>query len=126
MCRIHRIHSRSEKPGTDHRSIPFRCFETGDLVIFEYHRNPRHDRQIDIANLPEFGPATEAIKRLTQNPTHWSFQSDNPAYEPTRVPKNEIAHPILGTMVYFPSSGFRILLPFKYSIIPLLRAGHCS
>jgi hypothetical protein len=32
----------------------------GDLVIFEYHRSPRRDREIVIANLPEFGPATDA------------------------------------------------------------------
>jgi SOS-response transcriptional repressor LexA len=74
----------------------------GDLVIFEYHRTPRRDRQIVIANLPEFGSAvdgTEAIKRLTQDADHWIFESDNPAYEPIRVPKHDISHPILGTMV---------------------------
>lgn len=42
---------------------------------------------------------TEAIKRLTQDANHWIFESDNPTYEPVRVPKNEIAHPILGTML---------------------------
>ncbi len=74
----------------------------GDLVVFEYHRSPRHDGEIVSANLPEFGPATEgteAIKRLTQDATHWIFKSDNKAYPPVRIPKNEIAHPILGTMV---------------------------
>ena len=63
---------------------------------------PCRDGEIVIANLPEFGPATdgtEAIKSLIQDATHWIFKSDNPAYEPVRVPKNEIAHPILGTMV---------------------------
>ncbi len=74
----------------------------GDLVIFEYHRTPRSGRQIVIANLPEFGAATdgtEAIKRLTQDADHWIFEPDNPDYEPIRVPRHEIAHPILGTMV---------------------------
>lgn len=74
----------------------------GDLVIFEYHRSPRRDREIIIANLPEFGadsPGTEAIKRITQESNCWIFQSDNPAYLPIRVSKNETSHPILGTMV---------------------------
>jgi hypothetical protein len=74
----------------------------GDLVVFEYHRSPRRDGEIVIANLPEFGPATdgtEAIKRITQDATHWIFQSDNPAYGPKSVAQNEIGHPILGIMV---------------------------
>lgn len=74
----------------------------GDLVVFEYHRTPRRDREIVIANVPEFGTATdgtEAIKRITQDAVHWIFESDNNVYDPIRVPKNEIAHPILGTMV---------------------------
>ncbi len=74
----------------------------GDLVVFEYHRSPRRDREIIIANLPEFGAGshgTEAIKRITQESDCWIFQSDNPAYLPIRVSKNETSHPILGTMV---------------------------
>lgn len=74
----------------------------GTLVVFEYHRNPRRDREIVIANFPEFGPGetgTEAVKRITQDADCWLFQSDNPAYQPIRVSKIEIAHPILGTMV---------------------------
>ena len=45
----------------------------GDLVIFEYHRTPRRDREIVIANFPEFGPGThgtEAIKRLGTPASH--------------------------------------------------------
>ena len=74
----------------------------GSLAIFEYHRTPRRDREIVIANLPEFGPGetgTEAVKRITQDAGCWIFQSDNPLYQPIRVSKNVIAHPILGTMV---------------------------
>lgn len=74
----------------------------GDLVIFEYHRSPRGDREIVIANLPEFGPGThgtETIKRITQDAEDWIFISDNPAHAPIRLAKTETAHPILGTMV---------------------------
>ena len=74
----------------------------GDLVIFEYHRTPRSDREIVIANLPEFGPGmhgTEAIKRITQDANYWIFLSDNAAHQPIQVSKSETSHPILGTMV---------------------------
>lgn len=74
----------------------------GALAVFEYHRTPRRNREVVIANFPEFGPGepgTEAVKRITQNANFWIFQSDNPAYQPIPVAKNEIAHPILGTMV---------------------------
>lgn len=78
--------------------------QPGDLIVFEYHRTPRHDRQIVIANFPEFGSGetgTEAIKRITQDTFCWIFQSDNADYKAIRVPKTEITHPILGTMVEF-------------------------
>jgi hypothetical protein len=42
---------------------------------------------------------SDCFEHLTQNATHWIFKSDNHAYEPVRVPKNEIAHPILDVMV---------------------------
>jgi SAM-dependent methyltransferase/SOS-response transcriptional repressor LexA len=74
----------------------------GTLVIFEYHRTPRHDREIVIANFPEFGPGetgTEAVKRITQDAENWIFLSDNAGYAPLRVPKTEVSYPILGTMV---------------------------
>lgn len=74
----------------------------GDWLVFEYHRTPRRDRQIVIANLPEFGPdsvGTEAIKRITQDALDWIFLSDNPAHPPFRVRKSETGHPILGTFV---------------------------
>lgn len=74
----------------------------GDLVIFEYHRSPRSDREVVVANFPEFGSGshgTEAIKRITQDAGDWIFESDNPDYAPIRVQKTEMAHPILGTMV---------------------------
>jgi SOS-response transcriptional repressor LexA len=77
-------------------------FQIGDLLVFEYHRSPRTDRQIVIANLPEFGPGhigTEAVKRITQDATSWQFHSDNPVYQPIIVPKAETNHPILGTFV---------------------------
>lgn len=74
----------------------------GDYVVFEYHRTPRRQGQIVIANLPEFGrgtPGTEAIKRLREEPAHWVFESDNSVYEAIRIEKGEIGFPILGTMV---------------------------
>jgi len=78
------------------------ALQVGDLVIFEYHRTPRRDGEVVVANFPEFGSGshgTEAIKRITQDATDWIFASDNPAYDPIRVPKSETSHPILGTMV---------------------------
>jgi SOS-response transcriptional repressor LexA len=77
-------------------------FQIGDLLVFEYHRSPRADHQIVIANIPEFGPGhsgTEAVKRISQDATTWKFHSDNPDYEPIIVPKAETNHPILGTFV---------------------------
>jgi len=74
----------------------------GSLVVFEYHRTPRRDREIVIANLPEFGPGeigTEAIKRIAQDADCWLFESDNPVHDSIRVFKHDCAHPILGTMV---------------------------
>lgn len=75
----------------------------GELVVFEYHRSPRCDGEIVIANLPEFGAdggtGTETIKRIRQDVEHWIFTPDNPAHEPIRVPKGEVSHPILGTFV---------------------------
>jgi ubiquinone/menaquinone biosynthesis C-methylase UbiE/SOS-response transcriptional repressor LexA len=76
--------------------------QIGDFVVFEFPRNPLRDHEIVIANLPEFGsdsPGTEAIKRVTQDATHWIYESDNPTFESFRVSKSDIAYPILGTMV---------------------------
>lgn len=74
----------------------------GDLVVFEYHRTPRRQGEIVIANLPEFGrgiAGVEAIKRFREEPENWVFASDNPEYEAIWVEKDEIEFPILGTMV---------------------------
>jgi SAM-dependent methyltransferase/SOS-response transcriptional repressor LexA len=74
----------------------------GDLVVFEYHRSPRKDGQIVIANIPEFGSAdngVEAIKCINQDSKNWIFQSENAAYSDFLVPKNLTAFPILGIMV---------------------------
>lgn len=73
-----------------------------DLVVFEYHRTPRSQGQIVVANLPEFGrgnAGTEAIKRIREERDFWVFESDNSVYEPFRVEKEEAVYPILGTMV---------------------------
>jgi len=73
-----------------------------DLVVFEYHRSPREDGQIVIANVPEFGiggHGIEAIKRMRQNAENWIFQSENPSYPDFVIPKNVADRPILGTMV---------------------------
>lgn len=75
---------------------------SGDLVVFEYHRKAQRQGQVVVANLPEFGRGTagvEAIKRFREDQSHWVFSSDNPIYEPILVDKEEIDHPILGTMV---------------------------
>jgi SAM-dependent methyltransferase/phage repressor protein C with HTH and peptisase S24 domain len=76
--------------------------QIGALVIFEYHRSPRIDGQIVIANIPEFGSTdhgVEAIKRITQDEENWIFQSENSSYPAFTVPKNLTESPILGTMV---------------------------
>ena len=74
----------------------------GDLVVFEYHRSPRKDGQIVIANIPEFGSTdhgVETIKRITQDSEHWIFQSENPSYADFTVPKYITPSPILGIMI---------------------------
>ena len=74
----------------------------GDLAVFEYHRSPRKDGQIVIANIPEFGSAehgVEAIKRIYQDAENWIFQSENQSYTNFSVPKYLTASPILGIMV---------------------------
>jgi SOS-response transcriptional repressor LexA len=77
-------------------------FQIGDYAVFEYHRSPRKDGQIVIANIPEIGGAdhgVEAIKRITQDAENWIFQSENPSYPDFFVPKFLTESPILGTMV---------------------------
>lgn len=74
----------------------------GSFVIFEWHRTPRRDRQIVIANIPTFGrgqDTTEAVKRFREDPHDWVFESDNPEHEPMRLSKDETQYPILGTFV---------------------------
>jgi phage repressor protein C with HTH and peptisase S24 domain len=74
----------------------------GSFAIFEWHRTPRENRQIVIANLPTFGrgqDTTEAVKRFQDDPEDWVFVSDNPNYEPIRLDKSETKYPILGTFV---------------------------
>ncbi|MBM3790738.1 MAG: S24 family peptidase [Acidobacteria bacterium] len=76
----------------------------GDRVVFEYHRSPRKDNQVVIANLSAYGVDSSgrtfgAVKRLTQDAEAWIFRSDNPAYQDIRVAKSECQYPILGTMV---------------------------
>jgi SAM-dependent methyltransferase/SOS-response transcriptional repressor LexA len=76
--------------------------QIGDLVVFEYHRSPREDGQIVIANIPEFGSGdhgVESIKRIKQDLKHWIFQSENPSYADFSVPKYVAASPILGIMI---------------------------
>jgi len=73
----------------------------GDHVVFEYHRSPRSEGQIVIANIPEFGMSdfgVETIKRIRENSDSWIFESANPVYSSVVVPKVD-THPILGTMV---------------------------
>jgi SAM-dependent methyltransferase/SOS-response transcriptional repressor LexA len=72
------------------------------LAIFEWHRTPRRNGQIVIANIPEFGPGndtTEAVKRFRDDKNDWIFESDNPNHKTIRVSKNDTAYPILGTFV---------------------------
>ncbi len=74
----------------------------GDFAVFEYHRRPRRDGQVVIANLPEFGmteSGVEAIKRIRQDEENWIFESENPAHEALVLPKAESDHPILGVFV---------------------------
>ena len=74
-------------------------FHIGDLLVFEYHRTPRQNGQIVLA--ADFSTDGEyAIKRFQADPTHWCFLSENPAYAPIRIPKDEMPdYPILGTFV---------------------------
>lgn len=70
--------------------------------IFEYHRSPRSPGQIVIANIPDFGMTdfgVETIKRIREDFDSWIFESVNPAYQPIMVPKLDVSHPILGTMI---------------------------
>jgi SAM-dependent methyltransferase/phage repressor protein C with HTH and peptisase S24 domain len=77
-------------------------FNLGDYLVFEYHRSPRKENQVVIANIPEFGPensGTEAIKRLSQYAEAWIFSSDNKDYPPFKILKADTSYPILGTFV---------------------------
>ena len=76
----------------------------GDLVVFEYHRSPRGNNPVVIANLTAFGiessaRTTGAVKRLLQDAKSWIFRSDNTAYQDIFVPKAECQYPILGVLV---------------------------
>jgi SAM-dependent methyltransferase/SOS-response transcriptional repressor LexA len=73
----------------------------GSFAVFEYHRRPRQEGSIVIANLNELGThhGTEAIKRVHITPSHWEFRSDNPVYPPFQVPLEEHPYPILGVFV---------------------------
>lgn len=74
----------------------------GEFAIFEYHRSPRKDDEVVIANIPEFGSdhvGVETVKRMSQDTSDWIFSSDNPAHSPFRVSKTLTSHPILGTFV---------------------------
>ncbi|MEN8716222.1 MAG: methyltransferase domain-containing protein [Verrucomicrobiales bacterium] len=89
---IVRISGRSMEP-----TLP-----RGSFVIFEWHRTPRRDREIVIANIPTFGrgqDTTEAVKRFREDPEKWVFESDNPDYDTLRFDKSETDYPILGTFV---------------------------
>ncbi len=74
-------------------------FQIGDLLVFDYHRTPRRDGQIVIAADFTSGSGEYAVKRYKEDPTHWRFISENPAYEPVEIEKTEMAFPILGTFV---------------------------
>ncbi len=74
----------------------------GDLAVFEYHRTPRQDGRIVVANVPDFGMTeigAETIKRLRQDANYWIFESDNPDHPSFRVSKYDTAYPILGIFV---------------------------
>ncbi len=74
-------------------------FTVGDWVVFEYHRTPRKDGEVVVAADFTSGEAY-AIKRFKADANDWCFLSDNPAYPPIRIPKNDMpAYPILGTLV---------------------------
>lgn len=75
--------------------------EPGDFAVFEYHRTPRRDGDIVIANLNELGThhGTETIKRIKQTPTHWLFVPDNPSHQTVEASKEELPYPILGVWV---------------------------
>jgi hypothetical protein len=73
----------------------------GSLLVFEYHRTPRHDNQFviaaDFAN--GFATGEYAVKRYRAHPSLWRFLAENPAYEPAEIPKVAMVYPILETFV---------------------------
>jgi len=74
----------------------------GSLAVFEWHRTPRRNGEIVIANIPEFGPgqdSSEAVKRFRATLNEWVSESDQPDHEAIRVNKADTAYPILGTFV---------------------------
>jgi phage repressor protein C with HTH and peptisase S24 domain len=74
-------------------------FKVGDLLVFEYHRTPRQDGQIVIASDFTAGNGEYAVKRYKEHPALWRFLSENPAYSPVEIDKDEMPFPILGTFV---------------------------
>jgi len=77
-------------------------YNPGDLLVFEYHRNPRRMGDVVIANIAEFGvgeTGVEMIKRIDQNGDNWIFRSDNPDYADIEIAKSELEYPILGILV---------------------------
>jgi SAM-dependent methyltransferase/SOS-response transcriptional repressor LexA len=80
-------------------------FNLGELLVFEYHRTPRNNGDIVIANLAEFGAtsdsaAVDAIKLLQIEKDHWKFRSLNPKYLDINVSKDSCDYPILGVFIH--------------------------
>jgi len=75
-------------------------FKIGDLLVFEYTRQPRRDGEIVIAADFSDGQQAYAVKRYVADPQEWRFVSENRMYAPIRIPKYAMPdYPILGIFV---------------------------
>lgn len=81
----------------------------GDYIVSEWHRTPRRLGQVVIMGGFDDGDGTFAIKRFGESETEWIFHSDNPAYDPIRIPKADVpSHPILGIAIHNLTQGIRV------------------
>jgi len=74
----------------------------GDYLICEYHRHQQLNHSIVImADFTYLDTGEEAVKRISETPTHWIFSSDNSKYDDIHISKLDTGEfPILGTVLY--------------------------
>ena len=73
-----------------------------DYVVCEYHRRPYNSTVVVMS--PGAAQLIEgdcAVKRISEEADNWIFSSDNPKYDPIKVPKDfSDGYPIIGEVVY--------------------------